>query len=42
MNAELCHIQNEIIQKYALANRIQTVCSDVCTVGDLLTQGTNS
>jgi hypothetical protein len=23
MNAELCHIQNEIIHKYALGNRIE-------------------
>ncbi|CAB3980343.1 Hypothetical predicted protein [Paramuricea clavata] len=38
MNAELCHIQNEIIHKYALGNRIETVCSDVCNVGELLNQ----
>ena len=38
MNAELCHIQNAVIKKYALADRIETVCDDVCSVGELLTQ----
>ncbi|XP_028398716.1 uncharacterized protein LOC114522268 [Dendronephthya gigantea] len=38
MNTELCQIQNEVIQKYGLGNRIETVCSDVCNVGELLHQ----
>ena len=74
MNAELFHIQNEIVQKHGLGGRIevcnflskillfllkfqvlracdsgvygvfkiffpQTVCNDVCNVGELLNQG---
>ncbi|XP_046849865.1 uncharacterized protein LOC124443418 [Xenia sp. Carnegie-2017] len=36
MNKELCLLQNQIIHKYSLGDRIEVFCNDICNAGMLL------
>lgn len=36
INEDLCKLQRHVVEKYALSDRIQIICSDICNVPDTL------
>lgn len=38
MNAELCQLQQQMVDKHSLGDRIQVICGDVCSHADVIKQ----
>ena len=37
-NLYFCELQNQVINKYSLGDRVQVLCADMCNVSDLLSE----